>query len=229
MNSVDGELVQTWVDGWALNRGAAPVERTPWGFTIDVGLPHRVTRLVVPDVTEALLRKLTETITVPGIAMKVFASPETVAPWIAPGWSLEAPTFLMSAALESSDAVVPTGYQLRTWEHGPVVRALLRTADGAFAARGQLAVVGGASRKDSASRNDRAARNDSAAVLDQIETDPAHRRKGLGRLIMGTLANVALRAGAATGVLGATEEGRALYESLGWRVLCPMADVNRSS
>jgi ribosomal protein S18 acetylase RimI-like enzyme len=79
------------------------------------------------------------------------------------------------------------------------------SADGAVAARGQIAVTG------------------SSAVVDQVETDPAHQRRGLGSLVMRTLANDAVARGASTGVLGASSEGRALYEALGWQVHAPLA------
>jgi len=44
---------------------------------------------------------------------------------------------------------------------------------------------------------------------------------------MATLADVAAGQGAAVGVLGATPEGRALYERLGWRVLAPLTSAVR--
>lgn len=74
---------------------------------------------------------------------------------------------------------------------------MLAASDGSWAARGQIALPG------------------ATAVADQIETSPAHRRRGLGRFVMRTLAHVAAEQGAETGILGATPEGRALYESLG--------------
>jgi hypothetical protein len=40
---------------------------------------------------------------------------------------------------------------------------------------------------------------------------------------MRDLANTGIERGATTGVLGASIEGRALYESLGWRVHAPLA------
>ncbi|MGW3913784.1 GNAT family N-acetyltransferase, partial [Streptomyces sp. NPDC005070] len=91
-----------------------------------------------------------------------------------------------------------------------LTRALVRSADGAFAARGQVAVTG------------------SAYAIDQVETDPAHQRRGLGRLLMNTLAEVAAGQGATAGVLVATPEGRALYEAVGWRVLAPLTGAVRN-
>jgi hypothetical protein len=40
---------------------------------------------------------------------------------------------------------------------------------------------------------------------------------------MRRLANIAVERGATTAVLGASVEGRALYEALGWRVRAPLA------
>ncbi|GAA0582652.1 hypothetical protein GCM10010172_79740 [Paractinoplanes ferrugineus] len=60
------------------------------------------------------------------------------------------------------------------------------------------------------------------AVADRIATDPAHRRRGLGSVVMGGLAGAALEHGAETGLLIASDDGQHLYRTLGWR---PVADV----
>jgi GNAT superfamily N-acetyltransferase len=204
------EAVGAWVDGWAVSRGAAEPVPRPWGFTIDVGLPEHVTRHVLTTADEATVRKITESATTPGVWLKAFVSPETLTPWLAPGWSVAGgPSFLMSAPLGASHAEVPDGYRLRTWSRAGVIRTLVRTADGAFAARGQVAATG------------------STAVVDQVETDPAHQRRGLGRLVMTTLADAAAGQGVTAGVLGATLAGRALYETVGWRVVAPLTSVVR--
>jgi predicted GNAT family acetyltransferase len=61
-----------------------------------------------------------------------------------------------------------------------------------------------------------------AAVIDVVETDPAHRRRGLGSVVMAELSRAAADRGAVRAVLVATEAGRALYEKLGWRVESPI-------
>jgi len=208
---VDRDIVRAWVDGWVVSRGAAPPIEEPWGFTIDVGHPEHVARHVLPDVTEKVVRTITETTTAQNTWLKVFVPPETVLPWLAPGWTLAAPGFLMSASLQRFSVDVPDGYRLRTWTQGGVLRALIRTNEGAYAARGQMAAPAGES--------------SGPVVFDQIGTDAAHRRKGLGRLVMRTLANAALEAGASAGVLGATIDGQALYESLGWRTHGPLTSI----
>jgi len=57
---------------------------------------------------------------------------------------------------------------------------------------------------------------DGVAIYDHIVVEPAHRRRGLGRRVM-----LALQAATGTtqGLLVATRDGRALYETLGWRLV----------
>lgn len=76
--------------------------------------------------------------------------------------------------------------------------------DGVVAARGQVAVVG----RD--------------AVLDRIETEEAYRRRGLGRRIVAGLTSWAVSQGADAGLLIASDEGRELYRTLGWRDVAPV-------
>ncbi|MFI8449240.1 hypothetical protein [Streptomyces erythrochromogenes] len=45
---------------------------------------------------------------------------------------------------------------------------------------------------------------------------------------MGALTNAAVDRGAATATLGATVQGRALYERLGWKVLAPLTGFTRT-
>ncbi|MFD3622986.1 GNAT family N-acetyltransferase [Streptomyces sp. NPDC058676] len=159
---MDIEIVRAWVDGWATSRGAAPSVENSWGFTVDVGLPKQVTRHVLPNVDEALIRRLLETTTAPGTWLKVLTDAETISPWLTPAWTFDAPGFLMSTTLHPSATDLPASYQLRTWSRGDVTRALILDTDGTFAAHGQVACSLRAS----------------SVVFDQIGTAPAHRRQG---------------------------------------------------
>ncbi|MGW7368534.1 GNAT family N-acetyltransferase [Streptomyces sp. NPDC054841] len=200
--------IRAWVDGWVVSRGAAEPVAEPWGLTVDVGLPRHTTRHVLTDSSEAAVRGVAAAARTPGLWLKVFEKPEQVLAWLGPDWTPDEPGFLMTAELRRTEpAAVPAGHRLRTWTRDGVTRALVTTADGAFAARGQIATTG------------------STAVIDQIETAPEHRRKGLGSLVMRTVQNAAVERGATTGVLGGTPDGRALYESLGWRVIAPLVSV----
>ncbi|WP_351222973.1 GNAT family N-acetyltransferase [Streptomyces sp. NPDC002133] len=202
--------VRAWVDGWVVSRGAAEPVAEPWGFTIDVGLPLHTTHHVLTDGGGSAVRKVAGAARTPGRWLKVFEDPEKVLDLLGPDWTPDEPGFLMTAELRHEEpGAVPAGHRLRTWTHGGVTKALVTRDDGAFAARGQIA-RGGPARP---------------AVVDQIETAPEHRRKGLGSLVMRTLQNAAVEEGATTGVLGGTPDGRALYEALGWRVIAPLVSV----
>ncbi|USQ83445.1 GNAT family N-acetyltransferase [Streptomyces phaeoluteigriseus] len=210
---VDG-VVRAWVDGWVVSRGAAPPVREPWGFTVDVGQSAHVSRHVLAavgdGVEEQTVRKVADGVTATGVWLKVFQDPALVGRWLGDGWWVDPePGWLMTVPLPAhgGHARVPDGYRLRRWTRGGVTRLLVTTPDGSFAARGQLAPTG------------------VTAVFDQIETAPGHQRRGLGSLVMRTLAETAAAEGAETGVLAGTPAGRALYESLGWTVTAPMTSA----
>ncbi|MCG6493294.1 GNAT family N-acetyltransferase [Kitasatospora sp. A2-31] len=208
-------VVRSWVDGWTASRAAAPAVVQPWGYTVDVGLSGHVTRHVFDAVGDAVreedVREVAGAVRAEGTWLKVFADPGVTSPWLGPQWWIDdEPGYLMTAPLAPAPAhrlTAPDGYRLRTWSRGGVVRALVTAADGALAARGQIAPTG------------------ATAVVDQIETAPEHRRRGLGSLVIRTLVAAAYEQGARTGVLAGTPDGRALYTALGWQVLAPLTSA----
>jgi GNAT superfamily N-acetyltransferase len=202
-----GELVSGWIDGWTVSRGAADPVPQPWGWTIDVGQAAHVSRHVLPQPTEAEVRKLVATTSAAGTWLKLFAEDDTVRPWICAGWQFGPPGYLMTVPLTAERPEPRPGYTLTSWTRGGVTRVLVRNEEGHFAARGQIAVTG------------------ATAVADQIATADEHQRRGLGSLVMRTLQGVAHSAGAATGILVGSPDGQALYRSLGWTTRSPMASL----
>lgn len=200
MLRVDQDIVAAWVAGWARSRGVPPPVAAFGGFRVDVGLPDQQARYVFAAAC-AGVAAASRAIMEPHVFIKVGAPPQAVAPLLAPGWSLQPVGFMMTANdLDWGPVQQPEGYALRC-ERAPgghIVSLLVE--DGSLAARGRAFLVGG------------------SAVFDQIETDPDHRRRGLGRVVMGTLGALAAQDGAAQGLLVATPEGRALYTALGWRL-----------
>ncbi|MFJ9716473.1 GNAT family N-acetyltransferase [Streptomyces sp. NPDC101213] len=210
---MDG-VVRAWVDGWVVSRGAAPPVREPWGFTVDVGQPAHVSRHVLAavgdGVEEETVRGVADGVRGAGVWLKVFQDPALVGDWLGEGWWTDPePGWLMTAPLpaRTGHTRVPDGYGLSRWTRGGVTRVLVTAPDGSFAARGQVAPTG------------------ATAVVDQVETAPAHRRRGLGGLVVRLLAERAAAEGAETGVLAGTPAGRALYESLGWTVTAPLTSA----
>ncbi|MEV4080190.1 GNAT family N-acetyltransferase [Nonomuraea fuscirosea] len=193
-------LVRAWVEGWVISRSVPRPVREPWGLRVDVGLPGHVARHVLATPTPEILRHLTSTLTVPGTWLKLCAPVEAVAPHLPPGWAVQDPEFMMTTPLVRDAPAVPPGYTLAVTTRSGVTAARLLTEAGEVAARGQFAVAG------------------TTAVVDQVETAADHRRRGLGTIVMKTLAATAALRGARTGVLVATAQGQALYETLGWHL-----------
>ncbi|WP_461086926.1 GNAT family N-acetyltransferase [Streptomyces deserti] len=199
----------TWVAGWAVSRRTPRPAEKPWGFYIEVAdNPDEVGRHVLPETEELLVRSAAASVSVPRTWMRMPAKPEEVEPRLTPGWVVawEETGHLMAIDLMATNPVVPEGYTATTETAGAVTCVRVLDAAGEQAATGQMAALG------------------EAVGIDRVLTDEAHRRRGLGSVVMRMLADRALAEGAALGVLGATDAGRALYESLGWKKHATLAE-----
>ncbi|HEY8877468.1 MAG TPA: GNAT family N-acetyltransferase [Roseateles sp.] len=199
------ELLPAWGRGWAASRGTAePVPLGSGAWRIQVGLPGHRRRDLLPAWPIARLRDWADSITAPGAWIKALADPAELQ--LPTAWQIHATEYLMSTDL--ADPTLPAlapGYRAERAGRGAVLECRVLAADGQTAARAQLGLAG------------------RYAVFDQVVTEPAHRRLGLGRQAMALLAEAARAQGADTGLLVATEDGRALYTALGWRVDSLMA------
>ncbi|MFD7787934.1 GNAT family N-acetyltransferase [Streptomyces nojiriensis] len=198
------ELARSWVDGWAVSRRAPKPVDVPWGLSVPVGLPTQAVRHVLLDADAETARGLIGAITEPATWIKAFLEPDVMEPWLSPDWEPTDTGFLMAADLRPSVVRAPDGYTATAETDGDVVGVRILAADGEPAARGQIGLTG------------------TACVFDQIITEEAHQRRGLGTVVMAALTAAAVEHGAATGILGATVQGRALYETLDWKVLAPL-------
>lgn len=205
-------LGRAWVKGWTVSRGTpAPVE-LPWGLRVDVGLPDQLARHVLPDADEAAVRAAAAAVTEPETWIKAFIAAESLAAWLGPDWRHASDGFLMSSRVSPAPARAPEGYTVTEETRNGVTLVRVLAADGTVAAHGQVAVTGAYS------------------VVDRVATEPAHQRRGLGSVVMHSLANISAAAGARTSVLGASHDGRALYEALGWVTHAPLNGfVHRSA
>jgi GNAT superfamily N-acetyltransferase len=123
-------------------------------------------------------------------------------------WKVDSPSyFMVHPTAMASSILLPAGHAADVKAgHGARV---VRFAD----ALGRPAATG------------RVVLNGQSAVFDRIETFEPHRRKGLGSAVMCALDARAEQAGISERLLVATEAGRALYTSLGWRVLAPYSSA----
>lgn len=199
MNLQD-ELLVDWGRGWAASRGTE--EPKPLGdgaWRIEVGLPgHRRRDLLPAWPVERILAWAVD-IAQPGSWIKVLVDPTELR--LPAEWQLHDTEYLMATSLrDESIPALATGYQGELIRQGDAVEYRVLTAAGEPAARARVGLAGG------------------YAIFDQVVTEEAHRRLGLGRHAMAQLAEAARARGADTGLLVATEDGRALYTALGWRV-----------
>lgn len=193
--------IEIWALGYALARGFPTPARTATGWWMPVGLPGQAGRHVILDPSPETIRAVTEATARPDVFIEVCSPREAVQPHVPAGWRFRDRAWLMAGGLTASSPPTPETYVIDVRIEGGVASAAARAMDGALAASGVCAVIG------------------TSAVFDQIVTDEAHRRRGLGAAIMGALGEAARGQGATDGVLIATAEGRALYGRLGWREL----------
>ncbi|MFZ6991467.1 GNAT family N-acetyltransferase [Curtobacterium sp. RRHDQ66] len=192
-------VVERWVAGWARSR-SMPFEADGSGWHVTVGAETRLDEYVVAEpsgvealrLARAVAPRYTSWLTiVGGIAPDALTALGSLDRMARPGTVMEA---RLAPVPMPADVVVDTV--------GGV--AFLRIeVDGVPAARGQVALVG----RD--------------AVFDCIETEEQYRRRGLGGRIVAGLTSWAVSQGADTGLLVASDEGRALYRTLGWRDVAP--------
>ena len=198
-----------------MSRGVPAAEDVGGGLRTRCMLPGRDIEYVATDADEDLtsLAKLAGQVA-GEVSVTWFTVPTTeparaVAALEAAGMILlKSSERLMAVELRERPWSVPEAYQLATrvdtLHGGRVVTATVRHESGEVGARGTMGLTG------------------TDAIADRIETMPAHRRRGLASAVMSALAGCAIAEGAEHGILVASEEGRPLYTTLGWR---PVADV----
>jgi GNAT superfamily N-acetyltransferase len=175
-----------------------------------LGLPQRERELFALEDDTAVVRRLADEVA--GAREQVWLTVTTHQPDEAAavlehaGLDLFAERMLlMSISLQDHPTPVASPeYRLELSGDGALEYARVLDARGDLAARGMMAVAG------------------DDAVMHDIHTDPAHRRRGLGSVVMGMLSRQALQRGARTGLLMATTDGAYLYGKLGWSTVATM-------
>ncbi|MEH0929837.1 GNAT family N-acetyltransferase [Micromonospora sp. CPCC 205558] len=166
---------------------------------------HRL-RYVLHDPDEQTLTWLGRHQNAPGTWIKIAGDPTYLRAALPPKWKLADTGYLMTTTYRGdSDTTPGSPYTARLQTSGDVVTSIVLDPEGQVAASGRLTTA------------------DAFGIVDQVETAPAHRRRGLGSVVMRSLEPHALRLGADTGVLVATDDGRRLYQALGWTVRTPVA------
>ena len=206
------DVAAAWVAGLAVARRSPRPVPVPWGLRVDVGRPKERVRHVILRGELDAVTAASASATAPNSWILAFLEPGPTLARLGDGWQHTGTEMLMVSevtAVTAPSTGLPPGFELTCTTQGRVTRAEIRTADGRLVADGFAGVV---------QQHDRG-----IAVMDRVATDPEHRRLGLGTAVVLALTAAARGHGAQAGVLGATTEGQALYESLGWHAVAPLA------
>ncbi|OAP21553.1 MULTISPECIES: GNAT family N-acetyltransferase [Amycolatopsis] len=198
------DLIRRWQAGWGVSRGFRPAEESRGGLRVLLEQPDRHREVIAlsaePDVLRGLVEEVAAAERPTWLSVPANRPEEAEAIVREAGLKLrDGREALMTIPLRRHPPrPAPPPYTGATTMNGAVCETVLRHPDAGVAARGTMAVVG------------------TDAIADRIETVPDHRRRGLGSVVMSSLAENAVARGATTGILMATADGHQLYSALGW-------------
>lgn len=199
--------LESWIRAWLAARSAARGLPAPFddagAYRVDVHAPDEVRRWVFPRVgpaVTALARRLAQ----PRHFIKACAAPEQLLDALPSAWRIAPPGYFMLGPGGAPQALPVPGYRCERHTGAGLSHVRILTEAGEPAASGHAAETAG------------------VFIYDRIVTEPAHQRRGLGRLLMHEL-GACRREPRAPELLVATAAGRALYEALGWTVLSPFS------
>lgn len=206
--NVSPDIIEKWVKGWCLSRELPLPIKYKSGFKIDIGFEKQKVRYVFPELNDDLIQ-LSKSIDEPWIFLKVCTSPDKLKNVIPEKWIVQPQGYMMTCfhSMNAINVILNTDYRLEFDEYNSTFVIKIVTKTGELASIGRVVLV------------------DNLAVYDRILTESNHKRKGLATFLMKELEKIALSKGVFNNFLVATEEGKSLYESLGWEVHCLYTSV----
>ena len=199
------DLILRWQRGWGVARGLPAADDLGNGLRVQSLQPGRDVEYVAFDTGD--LGSLTERVRaerdITWLTVPTAEPARTAEVLEAAGLILlrRAEQLMTVELADHPDGKLAGPYGLEVSVDRAVVTAMVRHESGAVAAKGTMGL------------------SDTDAVADRIETMPAHRRRGLARVVMGALARTAAGQGAEHGILIASQDGQRLYTTLGWRTV----------
>jgi GNAT superfamily N-acetyltransferase len=166
---------------------------------VDTNSAVEVCRWIFPRTSPGVV-ELAQELSRPGYLLKVCGSADDLRAALPQRWQVEPTGYFMMATDRWESPAMPADYKLEVARVATVAQVQIRALSGDVAATGY------------------AAETAEAFIYDRIVTAPGHRRKGLGRALMTALRETC-RNPNLPALLVATEDGRAMYRTLGWRTL----------
>ena len=204
--SFEPDLLWRWVAARSIARGLPLPVPDHGGMRVDTCWAEEIRRYVFARPCPGL-RQLAAVIDTPHVYLKVCGAAADLHGLLPPRWQVQPSGYLMAHDGPPVPSLPPApGYRIELLQDDAVTAARIRSADGTIAASGY------------------AAEHDGVFILDRILTHPDHRRRGLGRMLVTALGSTQ-RSSDSRRVLVATEDGCALYSTLGWRVLSPYTTI----
>ncbi len=205
-SGVDPQLLLAWLSARSIARGLPSPVPEYGGFRVDTNSDTEVARWVFPTIGSGL-KSLASSIGKPRHLLKLCGTADELQAALPTGWVLHDPSHFTRAGSEIVGNGVPDGYRIEVKRVGIVLEGRIFCKSGALAASGY------------------AAETNEAFIYDRIVTQPEHRRKGIGRALMTTLRGLKQNPSIPE-LLVATEDGRALYSTLGWETVSPYSTAS---
>ncbi|MDN4038409.1 GNAT family N-acetyltransferase [Massilia sp. YIM B02443] len=200
------ELLWGWLAARSVARGLPLPVPAHGGMRVDTGRPDEASRHVFAG-PDPRIGELAAAIRTPRHFIKMCGPGERLLSLAPAGWELQPRAYLMTQdVFRQPPLALDPAYRLALARQGGAIAVSIHADDGRIAASGYAAEHGG------------------AFVFDRIAVDPGHRRRGLGRALMAAL-GAEQRSPQATRVLVASDDGRALYSTLGWSVRCAYSTI----
>lgn len=198
---VSHDILEKWLTAWSLSRKLPLPVKYKSGFKVEVGEEQQKERYVFSELNEDFI-ELSQQIEEPWVYLKVCNSPDEIKKVVPEKWKIQPPGYMMSCfgSMKTYDSHLCAGYKIEYEEYNSTTAIKIMTQGGELASIGRIVLV------------------DDLAVYDRIVTEEVHQRKGLATFLMWELEKIALSKGVYHNFLVATEEGKALYESIGWKL-----------
>lgn len=200
-DKVSKDTIEKWLRGWSLSRNLPLPFQYKSGFRINVDDEKQKIRYVFPELNDDFIQ-LSKSINEPWVYLKVCASADEIRNVIAEKWEVQPQGYMMCCLgpMSIPEVRLHDDYQIDCHHDHSTYIVMITTKLGEPVSIGRVVLV------------------DDLAVYDRISTEKDHQRKGLATFLMKELEKIALSKGIVCNFLVATEQGKSLYEQLGWKI-----------